>query len=176
MDALTVRVLALRETSAAASLRRGGSPSTERYAYPYLAFFWVGKASWSREATLRYAALASSLPRAPHKEGVTLGEVLARDVLSGALGEAGVSRRLGMTQSGDLEQLHRLLRGLLTSSRAVEKGLDWDLIRKIYFSWDSPNLEWRAKARRRFLEEFYQARSGLEPAPSDAEGTTAGQE
>jgi CRISPR type I-E-associated protein CasB/Cse2 len=171
MDALTERVLALRSTAAAASLRRAGVETTEHYAYPHLAWSWSAGASWSRVPTLRFAALAASFPAVPHLPGVSLGEVLARDVRSSGVSEAGVVRRLGVVTSGDVEQLHRIVRGLLSASRTAGKGLDWDLVRRMYFGWDLPDITHRRRVRLRLLEDFYQQ---LEvSASSEPTGTIA---
>lgn len=160
---LTGTILGLRNsTGARANLRRGNSPATEHYAYPYLAPLWNEHGEHFRVPILRAAALAATASAIDNDPDVALGTFLRRVALRDVAGGSDatqraldrVGRRLVWAQTGDVDKLHLALRQLVTNSAGIP-AVSWRDVTCTYLWWDQRNLEPRRRHRRRVLERFY---------------------
>jgi CRISPR type I-E-associated protein CasB/Cse2 len=160
----TGTLLRLREgTGPRANLRRGHSPSTEQYAYPYLAPLWTQHGAHFRVPLLRVGALAATATDVANDPSVPLGVFLRRAALAGVDGGADahdralerVGRRLVWAQTGDVEKLHMALRQLVGGSRLAHPAVSWHDVIDTYLWWDQPDPARRRDHRRRLLEKFY---------------------
>jgi CRISPR type I-E-associated protein CasB/Cse2 len=168
----TATLLRLREdTGARASLRRGHSPGTEHYAYPYLAPLWTEHGPHFRVPLLRVGALAATATDVTNDTSVPLGVLLRRTALAGVDGGADVrdralervGRRLVWAQTGEVEKLHMALRQHVGNSRLVRPVVAWRNVVDTYLWWDQPDTARRREHRRRLLELFY----GHHDTPTD---------
>jgi CRISPR type I-E-associated protein CasB/Cse2 len=160
----TATLLRLREdTGARANLRRGHSPGTEPYAYPYLAPLWVDAGSHYRVPLLRVGALAATATDVANDAAVPLGVFLHRAALAGVEGRAEardraldrVGRRLVWAQTGDVEKLHMALRQLVRNGGLARPAVSWRDIVATYLWWEHPDTARRRDHRRRLLERYY---------------------
>jgi CRISPR type I-E-associated protein CasB/Cse2 len=172
----TGTLLRLREsTGPRANLRRGHSPGTEHYAYPYLAPLWTAHGGHFRVPLLRVGALAATATDVAHDPSVPLGVFLRRAALAGVDGGADareralerVGRRLVWAQTGDVEKLHMALRQLVGTSRLPRPAVSWRDVIGTYLWWDQPDPARRRDHRRRLLEQFYgHIEAAATPAPT----------
>jgi CRISPR type I-E-associated protein CasB/Cse2 len=157
-------LLGLREaTGPRTNLRRGHSPATEHYAYPYLAPLWTEHGAHFRVPLLRAGALIATAPEVVNDPSVPLGVFLRRVALDGVGGAADareralerVGRRLVWAQTGDVDKLHMALRQLVSSGHLAHPAVSWRDVIATYLWWDQPDTAGRLKHRRRVLERFY---------------------
>lgn len=177
--AVAARLLGLRQSkSARPNLRRGHSPATEHYAYPYLAALWTTHGQHFRTPLLRVGALAATAVDVGDAVDVRLGQHLQRVATAGATGKEARERamdrngaRIVWAQTGDVEKLHRVLRTLLQGPTPVS----WRDVVATYLWWDHPDHAERRDHRRRVLEDFYTPASNrsapsseppIDPAPA----------
>jgi len=159
---VTTRILQLREDPGPrAALRRGGSPSTDHYAYPYLALWWSNK-EYLRAPILALGALAASYPKMGHDPANRLG-ALARSLTTGGTksdqekATARTGTLLVAAQSADLAGLTPILRRILSQGQAKALGVNWDDLYWLLTGWEHPDEDKRRATRRRLLEQYYHA-------------------
>ena len=165
MDAVTEHVLSLRSGPPAAALRRGGSPATARYAYPYLAWVWQHR-PYLKQPALLFASLAAihrDLPQRDLRVAHHLQQLARAD---NGLSELSVERRLLLAVNADLTRMHDGMRSLLASTASQRLGIDFDDLWRLYRNWDHPDRDRRDRLRDRLLEEFYQPQHDPTHAPA----------
>jgi CRISPR type I-E-associated protein CasB/Cse2 len=178
---VTATLLRLREdTAARANLRRGHSPATEHYAYPYLAPLWIDAGPHFRVPLLRLGALAATAVDVANDPSVAAGVLLRRAALAGIASDGDardraldrVGRRLVWAQTGDVEKLHMALRQLVPHTGLSHPTVSWRDLADTYLWWDQPDPTRRRDHRRRLLERFYghhdNPTNGHDPATTTA--------
>lgn len=180
----TATILRLRDVAGVrADLRRGHSPSTEHYAYPYLAPLWTEHGADFRVPLLRVGALAATALDVGDAS-VRLGVLLRRDALAAVEGTTEardraldrVGRRLVWAQTGGIEKLHMVVRQLVPNSRQPQPAVSWRNVVDTYLWWDQRDATRRRTHRRRLLEDFYghdDRRDGQDTTPKNRKTVNA---
>jgi CRISPR type I-E-associated protein CasB/Cse2 len=162
-DPLVNHLLSLRSAPAArAALRRALSPTTEHYAYPYLARWWQGR-GWARRPTLVLGGLMGAFPGIEHRDKVPLGRLASSLSTNGTLEHSGIERKLVAAQHATLERLVPTLRLIFAAAERSAVAVDWDDVWRTVRYWDHPIPAVRNRTRRALLERFYQT-PDTEPA------------
>jgi CRISPR type I-E-associated protein CasB/Cse2 len=153
MEDIVKYVLERRTSPAArAGFRRGLSPATEHYAYPYLAQWWKD-GPYLRPALLAFAGLAAMHVDVGQEESVRIGNYAALLIKSDKAQKAGLEKKLVALQSSDSARCAVVLRQLIANGQGT---IDWNDVWWTLRMWDHPELEKRRRVRRRILEDFYQ--------------------
>lgn len=144
------------------ALRRGGSPATERYAYPLLAGSWRAE---TKAAVLCFAAAAA------HHDTIPDGNVRLGAALKMAFpDEDRAVQRLELCQTQTLPAFMVTVRRILDQAapRLRSTGLSWTDLYWTLLNWDHPEPDRRDRARQRLCEDYWRA-----PETADPEATTA---
>lgn len=163
-DAFVAYVLAIRQSSTARSaLKRGESPTTDRYTDPYLTRFWANRPHM-REPMVVFASLAAAFDNIPHAPGFSPGalireldhrRVFGTDRAGDSQELAPIEIRLGTLQSQPLSYLRRFLVRCLNEAEKHRLGLDWEALWNLIRSWDHPAADIQARTRRTLGAQFW---------------------
>ncbi len=146
---------------------RGRMTTTERYAYPYLAWAWANDSPWRRVPVLRTSALACDFPKIPNSPSRGFG-VAVRTLCSSANDVERFGQKLALAQGLPVENAINVWRSFLSRLEGGRVGFSWAGMLDVTLNWDHPDPDRRARARRRVLEQFYSSNASPTPANPSA--------
>lgn len=175
-ESLISLILASRENSNSSSqnrkliaaIRKGISPYTESYAFPYV-LPYCDDAVRDQTAVLRAAALTAMFPEIPqtNKENpLRVGQSFA--LASRKLSELGgdysandpakpdaIASRLRVIQFLDIEQAVLVIRGLLSLCKKTEIPLNYYALARILVHWGNGVTPQSKKVRQAMVRDYY---------------------
>lgn len=151
------------DTAVLANLRKGLSPSTQQYAYPYvLPLLPRGASDREQEVCLLVAALIAagghiaSDEEDGRPEPLDLGAWLGRSPLSDS---ASVESRVKFLHTQDLNEAALSMNRLITFvGREYNRSLDWFSVARTLFFWGNGVSESSLRSRMSVARGFYNER------------------